>query len=214
MASAYDFNELPAEVQFQVMFDLDYPALMSLCQTSSAAQRVCDDDYLWMQLWRKDFPQLPRRRQSAKADYRRVWNELSTFANNFTSHYSHANRRLVDWDHQVKMVFNVVKAYVHLLEPDEIPLWIEWNRLVESGKAEDCGGIHTCDILGRSDFGDPITELARDLLWIMLPLDSQTLHLVTHTIDWEPIIQEYEELIDHLMRRIILGRDVGEIASS
>jgi hypothetical protein len=208
------FDQLPTEVQFQVLIDLGYPELNSLCQVSSVAQQLCDDDYLWRQLWQKDFPLLPRRRQSALADYLRVWNELWSMANTFTVNQSRANRRLVDVNNQVQLVFNIIKAYLHLLEPDEVRSWIEWNRLVDSGEAEECGGIHGCEVLGMSGFGDPITELAHDLLWIMLPLDSRTLHLVTHNLDWESTLQEYENFIEPWIRRIIMGRDIGEIASS
>lgn len=64
------FDQLPYELQFETLLRVGYPDLISYCRISRAAQNLCNDERLWKVLYAKDFPTIPRRSKSAKADYR------------------------------------------------------------------------------------------------------------------------------------------------
>lgn len=69
-------NKLPYELQIDILLRAGYPSLLKYCQYSS--YNICDDEYLWSELIKQDFPKL----YDLKSKY-------STFKNYYIETYDH-----------------------------------------------------------------------------------------------------------------------------
>lgn len=72
-----NLNKLPYELQIDILLRAGYPDLLKYCEYSK--YDICDDEYLWSELMKKDFPNLYKlklRYSNYKEVYLRIYNYL------------------------------------------------------------------------------------------------------------------------------------------
>lgn len=53
-----NISDLPYELQLIFLINLRYPDIIKFCQSNKKLSYICDDEYLWRQLVRRDFPDI------------------------------------------------------------------------------------------------------------------------------------------------------------
>lgn len=67
--------QLPPEINLQVLLNLDYPSLLSVCRLNVSTNLMCRDDYLWQLKLQQDFPGLAQYKP-AQLSWRQQYDSL------------------------------------------------------------------------------------------------------------------------------------------
>lgn len=193
------FNELPYEIQFETLLKVGYPNLQSFCQASSAAHALCNDERFWAALYQKDFPTIPRRSPSVKADYLRAYGLLHQWADKFAKNYSEGDPRYVSRSAQAEGVFDLMQNFLRTL-PNAAD-WQTWANLTQEEEEEATGGG------GIAEYNEEMyhqrDELANELQQILWGIDERLFQFVMEhltNVDWGDTTMDYANEVEDILQ--------------
>jgi hypothetical protein len=75
---------LPYELLFRIALQLDLPDIQRLCRVSQVFNELCQDDYFWLSLYRRDISQVrpPSVTTSARQSYQQIMTQFSNLQPN------------------------------------------------------------------------------------------------------------------------------------
>lgn len=198
------FDQFPYEIQFETLLQVGYPGLISFCRTNRAARDLCNDERLWKVLYEKDFPTIPRRSESAKADYLRVYRILRDWADDFARVFSLVKPPYVNREAQANAVFDLIQYFLQTLpNPSD---WQTWANLTDEPVEEVAGGEGGSTKYNEQMFNQLYKFSSNPvyLLKIMLPINDSFYDFLTKDpehihINWSDAHIDYAERLERLM---------------
>lgn len=195
--------DLPYEIQLNILIHVGYPDVLSYFQTNSVARIASNDDYLWSELYIKDFPTIPRRSgelRCAKMDYLITYNILRTFAEDFTRKYTRCNSEFIDFDKQTNGTFQLLVDYFKHMTEYSSREWQIWANLSDEDFDIITQGGTLRDYNYKLD--DEIWELTLLLLQIMLGVNSETFNFINGIVRWDSIRIDYHYDLQILIEKL------------
>lgn len=198
------FDLLSNETHLNILDLVGFPGILGYYLTSKSAHNICQSDYLWNLLYKRDLSTFPRRSASARMDYLRTHHIIHKFADDFVEKFSMGNPQYVSRDAQKKSVITLIKKYFSELDKGILEKWQKFANLTKREREA---------IRNRGEYEDDLEResegLSSDLLDIMLGLDNSTLMWI-HEHDWFETTIEYCSKIEDFMIKLLTTRTMRE----
>jgi hypothetical protein len=84
LSGNYTFlSSLPYELLFRIALQLDLPNIQRLCRVSQVFRELCQDEYFWLTLYRRDISRvrLPPATTSVRQSYQQIMAQFSPWSN-------------------------------------------------------------------------------------------------------------------------------------
>ena len=202
-ATTTPFDLLSNEIHINILDFVGFPGILGYYSTSKSTYDVCQSDYLWNLLYKRDLPMFPRRSESAKTDYLRTYRIVHEFADNFVIKFSRGNLRYIKLEVQVKDVVDLITNYFKELSPATLGNWQGFANLTqeEFKKETNDGIIHDYN----DELGGDVDSLTGKLLSIMLAVDNDILRMI-HEDELFDVTIEYMSEILELIKGLLTTR--------
>lgn len=109
-------ESLPDELKLELLYDVGYPGLVSLCQSNQEFANLCRDEVLWRRLFERDFPNLePPEGIDWRTSYINTWDwyhSIREFAESFLQNHPFVKRKYVQLEPMIQDLIDLIDKFL------------------------------------------------------------------------------------------------------
>ena len=102
---------IPGDVQRKILYELEYPEIVSLCIADRNVRELCNSEVFWKKIMERDFPGIRPTTHTYKGLYADLYNRFYNAIDEALEKYNFVNEKYTNTNAMRKDLFELIRAY-------------------------------------------------------------------------------------------------------